>query len=96
MIYGPNYLDHTVLLSNTLSSGSIQDPEELFHVLDDLLYNGAPSSCGIVISNPSALLFQEFGCIIVSSSSDEALRLQREVQERIEGIRQNVSSYPIL
>lgn len=83
---GPNYLDRAVLLSNTLSGGAIRDAEELFHVLDDLLYPGGPSSGGVVISNPSALPFHEFGCIIIASSSQEALRLQQEVVERIECI----------
>jgi hypothetical protein len=83
---GPDYLDQVVLLSNTLPSGAIQDAEELFRILDDVLYPGGPSSGGVVISNSSALPFHEFGCIIMAPSSQEALRLQQEVVERIDGI----------
>jgi hypothetical protein len=87
---GSNYLDRAVLLSNTLSSGAIRDAEELFRVLEDILYPQSSSSGGVVISNPSALPFHEFGCIIVASSSQEALGLQQEVVERIEGVHQKV------
>ncbi len=89
---GPNYLDQAVFLSNTLSSGGIQDADELFRVLDDVLYRGGPSTYGVVISNPSLIPFREFGCIIVAPSSEEALRLQNEVEKRIEVIHQNVTT----
>jgi hypothetical protein len=92
---GPDYLEHAVLLSNALSSGSIRDAGELFRVLEDMLFTGAPASSGVVISSTSALRFNEFGCIIVASSSEEALRLQQEVEGRIEGLRQNVPQLSI-
>ncbi len=83
----PDYLDHKALLSNTLASGTIQDIETLLRVLSDVLFTPGISSCGVVVSNPSVLPFHEFGCIIVGSSSEEALCLQQDIIERVKGIR---------
>ncbi len=82
--FGANYLDEVVLLShNKTSSGSITAFDELIEVIDDLLYPIRSKRRGVVIAHSSELPKHKWGYIIVSSTTADALEIQRELQQRL-------------
>ncbi len=86
-VFGPNYLDEVVLLSHdAMKSEAVTYFDELLDVIGDLLYPMAQERKGVVVTITSALLAGEFGCIIVASSTSEAIAIQQALMERIHGI----------
>jgi hypothetical protein len=82
--FGPDYLNQVALLSHdALKSGSIDNFADLLRVVGDLGYpmNGAKK--GIVITVTSALTAGEFGCIAIGATTEEAVRLQQELIQRL-------------
>jgi len=82
--FGPDYLEDVVLLGHgALKSGTIAGCDELLQVIGDLLYPMQGDRRGVVVTVTSTLPLGDFGCIIVASSTDEALALQQALLERI-------------
>ncbi len=82
--FGPDYLADVVLLGHgAMKSGTIAGCDELLQVIGDLLYPIRGERKGVVVSVTSTLPLGDFGCIIVASSTNEALALQQTLMERI-------------
>lgn len=82
--WGDDYLDQVVLLSNeSMFSGNIASASQLIEVLDEFLYPVNNEEKGLIITVTAPLAIQQFGCIIVAQTTDEALSIQEQVTERI-------------
>jgi hypothetical protein len=83
--FGPDYLDHIVLLSvNKMKTGTISEFPELQVAIRDLLYPIQGAQRGIIFAVTSILAANEFGCIIVAASTAEALVLHQQLCERFQ------------
>jgi hypothetical protein len=83
-LFGPDYLNDVVLLGHgAMKSGAIAECDELLQAIGDLLYPIQGTRRGVVVSVTSTLPLGDFGCIIVASSTNEALALQQALMERI-------------
>lgn len=84
--FGPNYLDEVVLLSiNKMKTGGISEFETLKAAIGDLLYPILGRRRGVIFAVTSILAANEFGCIIVAASAEEALSLHRQLCDRFQG-----------
>jgi hypothetical protein len=85
--FGPDYLNSVVLLSHdAMKSGTIGHFHELLEAIGDLLYPMQQEQRGVIVTVTSALAAGEFGCIIVASSTEEAVALQKALIERIHNV----------
>lgn len=81
---GPDYSKEMTLLGhNKLPTGNITCFDELLDAIGDLLYPIQSAKRGVVITVTSALAVQEFGCILVAASTQEALQLQQQLLARL-------------
>lgn len=92
--FGPDYLDEVVLLSHdAMKSGAITRLDDLLEMIGDLLYPMQRAQRGVIVTVSSSLMAGEFGCIIVASSTQEAIALQQELMARVQkaSARQDLS-----
>lgn len=84
-VLGPDYLkSYTLLSHDTMKCKGITAFEELHSRIRDLLFPIDGAQRGVVISVTSSLRAEEFGCIVVASTADEAVSLQQELVKRIQ------------
>ena len=87
-VFGANYLDHVALLSwESIDSDSISCVDELRMVLGDWLYPIGGAQRGVVITITSALQQGQFGVLIISSDTQDAVSLQNALLETMQGQR---------
>ncbi|NEO83660.1 MAG: hypothetical protein F6J87_05280 [Spirulina sp. SIO3F2] len=86
--FGADYLDQLVLLSDDeMDSGGINNFEQLQTVMGDLLYlpqqNPHHPPKGVVVTIASLLEHHQFGCLTIAPSTQDALSLHHQLQERL-------------
>jgi hypothetical protein len=83
-VFGPDYLDQVTLLSNdAISTGQIDQFEDLVEIVADLLYPISNQERGIVITGTSALKAGEFGAIVVGQSTADVQDLMEQLTDRM-------------
>lgn len=81
-VFGPDYLDRVVLLSNdAISTGRLDQFDDLIETAADLLYPINGQERGVVITGTSALQAGEFGAIIVGQSTADVQNLMEQLTE---------------
>lgn len=83
-LFGKDYLEHTVLLSNTsMSSKSICDFPTLHRILEPLLYPMGDRAQGMIITHTSGLADHKFGYVLAAPTQAEALELQSQIVQML-------------
>ena len=83
--FGEDYLSKVSLLcSNAVKCGKINEFEQLIENLDGLLLPIKEQNRGIVITVTSSLSIGEFGCILVAPNEQELFELKQEMLARLE------------
>ncbi len=83
-LFGEDYLERITLISqNKIPSSGIAGFDELLAAIGDLQYPIQGAERGVVITTTSALEVGEFGCVIVASTTDDAMAMQKHLMHRI-------------
>lgn len=79
-LLGKDYLQHSVLLSNTsMDSNGISEFSKLQAKLEPLLYPMGERSQGLIMTHTSGLKHHKFGYVIVAPTGSIALDLQQQM-----------------
>lgn len=82
-LFGSDYINQVALLSQcSVDSGAIDSYELLESALSDLLYTQEKRQ-GIILINTSSLIHHKFGYVIIASTSEDTMLLQKQLFQRL-------------